>query len=1007
MARTTLPGDERQEEKLNPGQQHADRTFDDIARREEKGTFDDIVDNNYSKGEKDELGKIKEKESEGSWANNISSGDSTRKTPFTAKAKTFFKKRGGILGLIIALAIGGGAVGTFFGPASMLINLAENVTLKNDTSSTSLQHRFLRVFGFTIAAADPICANSSKSIKCKMGQISNKALDKLEKKGITPVFDNDTDTNSRKKTGYPTKNPTAYRVDLGNGNFSDPIDSNNLLKYLADNPKAAAKVLGRAGAFNVRINAWSGKHITQKLFKKFGLNRNGGLADGSTKRLTPVERLAEASKKLQEKMPGAEKMDTVPDGVEEKIRGHLGKAAKAGVVYAAAVGSCIAVKAPGYVAAGVAAIQLAQVMPVGMDVILSPGSKAKASGVDTANSVTSEDMDSIGTLLTNKTPRESDGKMTSALDSEILLAAANVNTAKPAVSKDYTPGYSMLTNPIVTGAQQADKTLAPACNVIMSPAAMYTAMTVSTAATVLLAPTIVGGIIKVFADVLGSAAITQIAVAVAGDAARTAVTELASNDKIASASGEALGDVAGISMMAMFSAGGMARNLPVLKNSQVADFNVASAENEAFNRDMDIATLSPFDTSSKYTFLGSIVNNAQLAVLQSGAYNGNALSSLPGLMNFSKASLSTNTKAADDTAANYCGYAEQFGLTAPEAADTPAINAAGLPCTGLTNGQIGMSTGDAISLMINEGWLDEEAVANGTIVLSDDDSITKLMTKKYIKPESPLADYINSCSNAQTGDYIFNAAGCTVNSTNGGSVKGADPDSELPDLKDPRSLEAMAVFLLDYQQIQAINGNDEDDGSTGEEGAEAAAPTTPTTGGDITDKKALAQKIIAKNKITYLGNVRPILDGIADGSVDANAEPCGININILRMIDMITDKHSIKISDINRHCTGSLASSKGSRHYAGNGSAIDIAVIDGVSTNGRDANAMSIIAMVMPILSESAVSTGSFSQLGQGNCGPSPGLGASVRTIVDSCNHLHMDVPAKSDPALKYDPSGW
>jgi len=820
MALPTLPGDEKQEEKLNPGQQDYDRRFNDIAKAEQEGSFNDIA-NNYNQTadgsqENDNINKLKERESEGDntasggWKNTTGTTDKNAKPPLSKRLVSFGKKRGGIIGLIVALGLGGGLLGSGFGGVSMLINLTENATLKNDSSTSALQHRFMKVFGFNIIETDPVCANSTKSIKCKMGRISNKALTQLEKKGITPVFDNETDTNNRKKTGYPTKNPTSYTIDLKDGSTPVTVTARDLPKTLAQNPKMAAKVLGRAGAFNVRINAWSGKHITEKLYEKFGLNRNGGLADGSSKRLTPVEKLAEATKKLQEKIPKSDKISSVADGVEKKVRGHLGKAGKAGAVYTGAVAGCIAVKAPGYIAAGVAAVQLAQVMPVGMDLVLSPGAKAKASGVDTANSITAEDTDAIGTLLTNKTARESDGKMTSALDSPILLAAMGVNKSKPAVSKNYTPGYSMLTNPLVIEANKADKALEPGCNVIMSPAAMYTAMTISAGVTVALSATVVGGVIKVVADFIASAAVTEIAVNVAGDAARTAIVDLAKNDAIPKASGEALGDVTGISMMSMFSAAGMARNLPVLKTSQVPAFQTASLENEAFQRDMDIATLSPFDTSSKYTFLGSIVNNAQLAVIQSGSYNGSILSSLPGLLNFSRESLSTNTHAEEfDT--NYCGYAGEFGLVTPNPEDTPAINAAGLPCTGLTTAQIDMSTSEAIDLMVQEGWLDE------TKNIKDTDSIQDLVTNQVIKADTPLFDYIDSCSNAETGDYIFSSAGCTVASTNGAAVA----DSDLPNLKNPRSLEAMAVFLLDYQQTQMINGNDE-------VGAKSAAPAAST-----------------------------------------------------------------------------------------------------------------------------------------------------------------------------------
>jgi hypothetical protein len=839
MALPTLPGEEKREDTLNPGQQDSDRRFNDIAKAEEQGTFNDIA-NNYnqtadSSQEDAAVNRLKERESEGDSSASVgwkyNAGNNSAKPEKFKRLKQVFKisrKRGGIVGILALLGVGGGLLAGFLGPASMLINLAENATLKNDTTSTSMERRFMKVLGFSTADSDPICANNTKNIKCKMGKISNRALDQLAKKGITPEFDNEKDSNDRKKTGYPTKNPSRYVVDLKDGSPISTVDARDLPRLLANNPKIAKKVLGTGGAFNVRVKAWSGKHITEKLYTKFGINRNGGLADGENKRLSPVEKLAEITEKLREKMPGSEKISSASADVRTKITNQLGKAGKAGPAYVGSVASCIAVKTPSYIASAVAAVQLAQIMPVGMETILSPGNKAKSSGVDTNNSISGEDVDSIGTLLTNKTPRESDGKMTSALDSPILQASIGVNTAKSAVSKDYTPGFSVLTNPIVKTANAADANMAPFCNVVMSPAAMYTALAISSTLTVAASSTVFGGFLKLAADYLISEMITRVAVNVAEGVAKDVLVDVAKNDKIEKAQGEALGDVAGISMASMFSAGGMARNLPVLKQSQVADFDVARTENEAFERDMDVATLSPFDISSKYTFLGSIVNNTQLAVLQSGKYDGSLLSTIPGLVNFSKASLVPSLHAADNSSANYCGYADDFGLTTENAADTPAINMAGLPCTGLTQTQMNMSTNEAIDLMVGEQWLDESKT------IKDTDSIQDLMGGPeqkggYIKANTPLADYITSCSDASTGEYLYNSSGCTVSEA--GSTTGTD----LPPLNNPKSLEAMAVFLLDYQQIQMINGDDE-----GGSAAPAVADTTVDEANLFNDSTAVA-----------------------------------------------------------------------------------------------------------------------------------------------------------------------
>src|SRR5690606_6670644 len=114
-------------------------------------------------------------------------------------------------------------------------------------------------------------------------------------------------------------------------------------------------------------------------------------------------------------------------------------AKKGGVGYTLAVASCIGIKAPAYVAAGVAAVQLAQLLPIANMTVLSPGAKLKASGADITNEITMEEANEIGTLLTEKVPRESDGKATSALDSPYLLAAIGAGSGTLAVSK-YAPG---------------------------------------------------------------------------------------------------------------------------------------------------------------------------------------------------------------------------------------------------------------------------------------------------------------------------------------------------------------------------------------------------------------------------------------------------------------------------------------------------------------------------------------------------------------------------------------
>ncbi|RWZ78369.1 MAG: hypothetical protein EOT05_01220 [Candidatus Microsaccharimonas sossegonensis] len=942
----------------------------------------------------------------GNWQSNYRGGQSAKGRRFTtANFKGFVKKRGAIFAVLAFLGIGGGVVGGFLGPASMLVNLMENMTINNDSSSTSMERRFMKAFGFA-TTGDPICANSSKSITCKMGRISNVALDQLKTKGITPIYDSST-TNTDSKKGYPSKNPTGYSIETEAGKVN--VAAKDLTGYLAKNPKVAAKILGTGGAFNLRLKAWSGKYITKKFLDPFNLKKDGGIADGKNGGVASKDRFSKALEKIRARIPGIDKLNAVPDGIRAKVNDQLGKAKKGGVGYTLAVAGCMGVKAPGYIAAGVAAIQLAQILPYINDVILSPASKLKASGVDTSAGFTSDDMSAIGSLLTNKSPRSSDGKMSSALDSPILLSALGINKGKPPVSAAYTPGYAALTNPVVVGSVAASKAVQPACNVVLNPASMYSAMAVDAAITVASSTTLVGGLIKVAGSVAISEIATQATQAIITDIASKVLASVAANNAIPKAVGQDLGDVLGISGLAFFSAGGMARNLPALKTTQLSGYVALQQQNQAFRKQMDIASLSPFDTSSQYTFLGSIVNNLSVATLATGSYDGSIFSQILGYLKTPFVSLSPSASAANFTPES-CGYAADFGLDTTDPSNTPAINAAGMPCTGITTDQASMSTSEALTLIQNEGWLDE------SITIPDGATIDDLVSSGYIKSGTPLSDFITSCGNASSGDYLFNSAGCTVNSvtkdpntvsgslsknsscTNGACVgsKNDFGSTTTGQVKDPRSLLAISVFLLDYQTIQSLNGEDVISGNS-------------TATSSSLDKKSLAAKIVAKNRVTYLNNnVKPKLEDIASGKVDGNAMPCGININILKIIDTVTDSYPIKISDLNRMCSNNSTaggrSSPASRHYAGNGSGLDIAVANGKVLDGRNAASVGVINLEMPILSAAAIN-GKSSRVGQSACGPAVTLAVGVTTFPDNCDHVHVDVPPASDPNLQYDPS--
>ena len=782
-----------------------DKQFEEIAQRN-KG-FDKQADKNA------QLAELERKESR---SIPYTQNNKTKNSMLVAGAFRKYGPAGGIIGVLIG---GFGLLAGFLSPATVLMNVLENSTKTNDSSSVAMERRFYKVFGKMTQPTDPACA-TSKKLKCKMGKISNSALRNLEKKGVKPIFEKGVE-NTTGKRGYPSKNPTHYAFEMRDGSTKN-IAAKDVVGFLKNNPKAAAKVLGRSGAFSMLLRAWYGKYIAAKFYKVFKISRNGGLADGKSRTGTVQEKLKATKEKLKSSRPSMESLTSNGDlrtRIQEKVSTHLGKIKKAGSAYTYAVASCITAKAPSYIAAGVAGAQLMQLLPLYMNVIASPADKSRASAVGSGFSA--DDMDTVGSLITEQTPREGDGKYTSALDSQILLAAMGINKAKPKVPKDIAPGFSVLTNPLVRGGNAVDKATESECNLIMSPSAMYSFMAVDSAATLATSATIVGGIVKVLAGLAIVEVVTKVVENLIRLGAEKAISVLASNDTIPNAKGEKLGDALGVSSQAFYAAGGMAHGLPVLKQSQLAAYEKVKQENELSKQAMDVATLSPFDLSSRHTFFGSLAFSAQTAAIASGG--SSLFSSISNLIGSAATTLVPHTYATNGLTSEYCGYASDYYLDTTSPKDTPGITLSGLPCTGITPEQANMDTEKAVKHMEDEGWINNEVDVNDEATLDD------LVASGVIKADTPLTDFMTECGNAEAGDYIYNAASCTIDSQskNPGSVdlgpnkcvqdenkrncSANTADYGTPsDLKDAASLAARTPFLVDYQVMQGVNGEDDE-----------------------------------------------------------------------------------------------------------------------------------------------------------------------------------------------------
>ncbi|MCJ1967259.1 M15 family metallopeptidase [Candidatus Nanosynbacter sp. TM7-075] len=845
MARVDYTTDSETDSRLNPAEQ---AKFDQISagsdsgselNARERGVIDDLKsqfdnkDSDLNPNQNDSASAaVNDQESSVPGNGFYQPSAGKKKSPVTFKS--LLKKRGPIAAIAGILGLGGGILGIFLSPATMLQNIMESLTWKNDSATPSKISRIKQVMnGFLDSKDGPgICANSSKKIRCRTGKLSYKALTKFNKSGIIPV-DADGNEMKLKKTGYPEKNPTHWKVEgLNDGK---PIESSKLKDELLkkENRKIASKVYGRTGLFKMRFRSWTGKHIS-KLYKKFGLKRNSAIS-----KIDKKLGVKEKANKLKEKLPGFND-DKAIGGINERVTKSTEKLKKGGLVYVAAAGICLALKLPNIIASGVAAIQLVPLLGLVMDVILSPGSQAKASGLDSSGSgFSQETMETIGTMLTERGKMKgSDNAEGSALDSPYLLAAMGVNNDKPGIAKNYIPGYSVATNPIVRTLNSAEEASEPVCNYILSPVAMYTSQLVDLAVEATGAASFgLTSLANWIAKKTLATVTTELLKYAVGDTVKRVLKELAVSMLTSNnAQYKDLGDALGVGAAAFFASGSMGQMLPGLKMSQLAEFNGIQIANEEFQKEMDIASLSPFDTSSRYTFLGSIFHNMGNMMMANGTYSKTPVAMLSNILRLPSMALSysSTAKAASGMYSDkYCGYAKDFSMGSGSSED-PAVNMAGLPCTGITNSQANMSVEEAIQIAEDEGWIQKD------MDIPDGADISDLMNNGYIVKDTPLHDFVEDCGDASTGSYWFSNGGCTAPSDSTRVAKITEKtykDEEGKDITnesfgtensakqyDDRKLSAMSVLLIDFQIAQSINGEDD------EEDAPSTTTKTPDNG---------------------------------------------------------------------------------------------------------------------------------------------------------------------------------
>lgn len=890
--------------------------------------------------------------------------------PKKVTLKGVMKKRGPIFA-IVSLVFGAGlGFSALFSPSLLLIHMKEIMFDKFNTSIASMDARSSRLIAAkNNQATSGLCSNVV-SIKCRFSTMSERQVADFKSAGITVLPETPTNGTRTKPTGYVFKDQTITATDFSRLSQSDPDFRNALRK--AYNPRfgslwgrgwdATARILG----INKQPTDVSGANDDER-FRKLNAIATTGDPDGDLRSRADFEtddcpaecaqdKADEANRKAAEINSDGESRDAarraqaVLSGAPLETVGNAVKITGAYDSYCQAYST---IRAIGFAGKTIRAIQLSRYAMAFFKV----ADEVKATG-----NVSPETMAFMGGILTEVTydvgSTTRDIVRGSATDSFGYKYAAFGDTSGPTKSMNIASRYiagggfagqlqefsDQLLLTFPGGAATAKET----CGFLANPLVQGGSIVLGIAS--LIVPG--ANAIKISTGIATSALIsfgmamlpTLLADIVAGTVTE-GINGEESGNAITSGAGKILSDT-----LAGQNGGALMSKTDALAYTRVQNQTIARyAEEERFAR-------NPFDPTSRYTFMGGIVASLIPSVSKMGSVDG-VVQSFGSILSTSVASIFPKTSAlTEQQARDALDVCKDEDTLVGEYAADPFCNV----IRGIPPQYLGKDPLLVVDELVGAGYL----TANGA-------------------PTSTYTEFVQECIANDAPPGYDTATGffdkskvdlCKINNSN-------------------------ANIYLHYTDL-GIEGF--------MSGEEEAAPVVS----EESDKRALAAKIIAKNKVRYLPSAyppRPTLEEVADGTVDPDSLDCGVNIHILRMIDAITDKHAITISSLNRGCVKHVpsGSSTYSRHYDGNGSALDISNIDGIATPGRDAGAQSVITIIMPTLSQLATDFGSFSQLGQSQCGATvTPVAAGVRPIRDTCNHLHFDIPPMSDPALQYRVNG-
>jgi hypothetical protein len=969
MANTTLPNDEKQEDKLNPGQRDYDRRFNDIAKAEEQGSFDNIV-NNFdqtadSSQEDANVKNIQERESEGDSSINTIKSNYTGENNKKSKIKGTFLRRKGPLGILITILLGGGVgLGVLFSPGILIVQMKETMTEKFNTQLASMDVRSQKILAGKVGSTTGGVCLGKVTVGCKYSSMSAKQVERFKNANIDVLpAESNSIAGRTKPTSFVFEGETIDAKNFASKMRTKPAFKTAVLK--AYNPKFAGFADKTWAGFAKRIGLTKKVQLTGSTKEELDESLNKTVKNGADQNLKPVN--------AGDRKPGTGDTDcdggpcTYSQEEADKIRAQINEiesgataGEKAGANAVGAVGEAAkgtfdtignffkltgavdtacqaygAVQTLGYAAKTVRAIQLARYAMVFFTV---------ADAIK-AGDATPEQVAYLGTILTSL-----------ALDAK---GAATRGSATNSYGYNYAsfgdsgPMKSNFTSQFLAGGGLTGD-LISVTNTINDLSGGNAKETCKALGNPWVqAGSFLGGVALMLVPGVGQAASIAktaiqagvsislgIAMAILPEMLKDVVAGNVTEGIVGEDAGDAITSGAGNLMGGVAAAGG---NSPLTKSEAIAYNNLQNQTKNDYIK-TQVASMSPFDISSKHTFLGSIVSSF-LPYTTNISTAGSLVAGFGSIASRSVASIIPQSNALSTA---------QYEASL-DVCDDPDYKDIGVATDPFCNVIYGLPTKylDKDPLAVSNELIAAEEIDDTGAIIGED---YKTFVKDCIDRTEPLG----STGSDQTGD---DGKKCIL--TDGA----ADNDKHVN----------YYLYYVD-QRVE-----------TGMDGYNSTEEESSIDG----DAQSLAQQILASGNVTDATYDTDDGDGprelaqlqmVADGTATGN---CASDARILKVIAGLAKNHKLVISDLGRECNGSKLSSSGSTHWASPNVAVDFDSIDG---NGNPDSDIAIINEALSYVdSGQTISVGQVGSSGRGGGNLSPPSGVTVNEFSDGAGHLHLN----------------